>query len=97
MRAHYNLIWREIPNKKIYHRVARGSASYSRTTSKVFLEKVLVEPADFVESSPKLAGLVDVNLASLLCVGLAELFGNTQRIEASFKDTTLAAQISCAA
>ena len=52
-----------------------------------------IEPTNFIVSLPELAGLVDIDLACLLGVGPAELFADSQGIDASLEDTSLAAKV----
>lgn len=64
--------------------------------SNVLAEVFWVEPADPVVRLPQFASLVDVDLAGLLGVRLAELLSNLQGINACLKHTSLAAEIGCA-
>jgi hypothetical protein len=59
-------------------------------------EVVGVEPADLVVRLPELAGLVDVNLAGLLGIRLAELLADAQGLDAGLEHASFAAQIGCA-
>lgn len=52
-----------------------------------------VEPANLVKGRPELRGLVDVNLASLLSVGLAELLASPEALETALEHATLAGEI----
>ena len=56
-------------------------------------EILWIKPTHFVINGPKFAGLVDVDLASLLGVSLAELFANFQSFDASLENATLAAEV----
>jgi len=56
-------------------------------------EKLRFEPANTLIGRPKLACFVDINLAGLLSVRLAELLADSQSLDAGFKDTALAAEI----
>ncbi len=69
--------------------VVDNSSEDSEETLKV----ILVEPPDFVESSPELASFIDVNLARLLCVCLPELLSDPQRIDASLEDPSFATEV----
>jgi hypothetical protein len=51
-----------------------------RAASEISPHPRSVEPANLVESRPQFRGLVDVNLASLLRVRLAELFARPQAL-----------------
>lgn len=55
-----------------------------------------VEPADLVKSGPQLGCLVDINLAGLLCIRLAEFLARAQTLEAALKDAALASKIGSA-
>ena len=57
------------------------------------LEVDRVEPAHFIVGGPQLAGLVDVNLASLLSVRLAKLLVDPQSVQPRFEDPSFAAKI----
>lgn len=52
-----------------------------------------VEPADFIVGHPQLRGLVHIDLASLLGIGLAELLADLGTLEAALEDAALAGQI----
>lgn len=56
-----------------------------------------IEPTHFVIGRPQFTGLVDINLAGLLSVGLSELLVDSQSVQASLEDTSFAAEIGCAA
>lgn len=55
----------------------------------VFLDPLLVQPADLVECLPQLAGLVDVDLAGLLGIGLSELLANSESFDSLDEDSSL--------
>ena len=59
------------------------------------LEEFAPEPTDLVVGRPEFAGLVDVDLACLLGVCLAELLAYSESVETSLEDASLAAQICC--
>lgn len=59
------------------------------------LDPVLVQPANLVKSCPQLGCLIDVNLASLLGIRLAEILLNFETFQASHKHSALAGQVSC--
>lgn len=59
----------------------------------MFMEKFRLEPSHTFVGSPKLACFVDIDLASLLSICLAELFANTKGSKPSFKDAAFAAEI----
>jgi hypothetical protein len=52
-----------------------------------------LKPANLLESLPKLGRLVNVNLASLLCVCLTELLASSQALEASLENSALACKV----
>lgn len=52
-----------------------------------------VEPADLVKGLPHLAGLVDVDVACLLRIRLAKLFGLQQALEPALEDAALGRQV----
>ena len=52
------------------------------------------EPANLVVGGPQLASLIDIDLASLLSIGLSELLANPKSVQASLEDASLAAEIS---
>lgn len=56
---------------------------------KIFLDPLLIQPADLVECLPQLACLVDVNLAGLLGVGLSELLANSISFNSLDEDSSL--------
>lgn len=51
------------------------------------------EPANLVKGSPELGGLVDVNLAGLLSVSLAELLAGPEALKTALKHASLAGEI----
>lgn len=59
----------------------------------VLHEESRVEPTDFLVRRPKLAGLVDINLAGLLGVRLSEFLALAKSLNASLENATLAAEI----
>ena len=69
----------------------------SLNTVDLFLEVLAgvnrIEPAHFVESSPELASLVDIDLACLLSISLPEFLSDAQCGQASLKYPSLAAQV----
>ena len=65
------------------------------TCSEILLEVRLVEPSNFVVGGPQLAGLIDIDLASLLSICLSEFLANLQSVETSVEDASLAAHVSC--
>ena len=62
----------------------------------VFPDPFGIKPSNFVECRPKLAGLIDINLASLLSIGLPELFVDSQRINSLDEDSPLRCEIGSA-
>lgn len=52
-----------------------------------------IEPAHLVKSSPKFGGLVNVNLACLLSISLAEFLAGSKALETPLKDATLAGEV----
>lgn len=58
-----------------------------------WLHESLVKPAGSVKGSPQLGGLVDINLASLLGVGLAEVFHSLITGKPANEDASLAGQV----
>ena len=60
------------------------------------LHPVSVEPANFVKGSPRLGCLVDVDLAGLLRICLAEFLARAQALEAALKDTAFVSKIGSA-
>jgi len=64
--------------------------------SEVLAEVDRLEPSDLVERLPQLAGLVDVDLAGLLGVSLAELLADLERLDASLEHAALTAEVLCA-
>ena len=52
-----------------------------------------MQPPNLLECLPKLAGFVDVNLASLLGVRLPELLSDSQTLESSYKNPSLAREV----
>jgi hypothetical protein len=63
----------------------------------ILAEVVRVEPADLLIRRPEFAGLVDVDIASLLGVRLAKLLADLQALSAGLEDTALAAEVGRAA
>jgi hypothetical protein len=55
-----------------------------------------LEPSDLVIRLPELASLVDVDLAGLLGVSLAELLADAESVDAGLEDASLAAQVGSA-
>lgn len=64
--------------------------------SQVLTNPVGVEPTNPVKGSPKLGGLVDIDLACLLRIRLAELLVVAEAEESSLKDASLAGQVRSA-
>lgn len=64
--------------------------------SQVLANPVGVEPTNPVKGGPKLGGLVDVDLAGLLRIRLAELLVVAEAEESSLKDASLAGQVRSA-
>ena len=56
-------------------------------------DPTLVQPANLVKGSPELGRLVDIDLARLLGIGLAELLAHPETFEAPDKHASLAGQI----
>lgn len=52
-----------------------------------------IEPSDFLERLPQFAGLVDIDLAGLLGVGLAELLADAQGLDALDEDAALRGEV----
>jgi len=63
----------------------------NKSRLEIFRKVLRVKPANPLKRCPELACFVDVNLASLLRVGFAELFADAQLLEAGHEDATLAA------
>lgn len=61
--------------------------------SEIFLDPIWIEPADFLECLPKLRGLIDINLASLLSICLSELFANSKSVDPLDKDSSLRCEV----
>jgi len=59
-------------------------------------EMATVEPTDFLVRLPQLAGLVDINLARLLSIRLAELLADSQGVDTGLEDAPFAAQVCSA-
>ena len=76
---------------------ARRSFQYLNPRSGFPLQvlfKILgIEPSNPVKRSPQFARLVDVDLASLLCVGLPELLADAERVETGLEDASLATEV----
>lgn len=51
------------------------------------------EPANLVKGSPELGGLVDINLAGLLSISLAELLAGPEALKTALKHASLAGEI----
>lgn len=64
--------------------------------SKILLEVLWLKPSNSLVRCPQLACLIDIDLACLLRVSLAELLANPQCIQSCLKNAPLAAQICCA-
>lgn len=56
-------------------------------------EVFFLEPSNPLEGCPEFASLVDVDLASLLTIGLSELLASLQAFDASEEDATLTSEI----
>lgn len=67
------------------------SENTQEQSSTVVLEKLRIKPADLVIGGPQFAGLVDVYLACLLSVGLAEFLADLESLESCCKYSSLAA------
>lgn len=52
-----------------------------------------VEPAHLVVGGPQFAGLVDINLAGLLRIGLSEFLVDSQRVQSPFENPPFAAEV----
>jgi hypothetical protein len=74
-------------------RVSRGEADQSTQPSLKTGDPVLVEPADLVKCRPEFGGLVDVDLARLLGIRLAELLVHSQALQSPHEHASLACQI----
>jgi len=59
----------------------------------VAAEEVWLKPADLLIRLPQFAGLVDIDLASLLRICLSEFFANPKSLDASLENASLAAKI----
>lgn len=57
------------------------------------LDVLGVEPANLVEGLPKLACLVDVNLAGLLSIRLSEFLVNSKRLNSLDEDSAFRSQV----
>lgn len=55
-----------------------------------------VKPANLVKGGPQLGSLVDVNLAGLLGIRLAEFLAGAEALQAALKDAALAGEVGCA-
>lgn len=56
---------------------------------------MVFEPVNLIKCLPQLAGFVDINLASLLCVGLSELLVDPKSVKTLNEDSTLGGEIGC--
>jgi len=54
-----------------------------------------VQPSNLVKCLPQLAGLVDINLASLLSIRLSEFLANLESLDSLDEDPTLGGEICC--
>lgn len=54
---------------------------------------LLVEPTDFVECRPKFAGLVDIDLACLLSIGLSEFLFDFESLDSLDEDSAFRGQV----
>jgi len=59
-------------------------------------EMATIEPTNFLIRLPQLASLVDIDLARLLSIRLAELLSDSQGVDTGLEDASFAAQVCSA-
>lgn len=73
--------------------MVRSNKVSGMSKSSQVMKILRLEPPYSVVGRPEFASFVDVNLASLLSVGLAELFAYAEGTNSSLKDSALAAEV----
>ena len=72
-----SLKWgKDCENMPEIEQVYQCDSKRNSVSLKIFLEMRCVKPSNFLEGGKELAGLIDINLAGLLCIGLAELLAD---------------------